>query len=591
MTASVEIQVLQDGEDKRYRFHPFSRHIFSSSTWQGTRDDLFWLWQWIRPYKNDLNRIGLAFFAALLFSLLLPRIIGRFVDSLQQGLSHTTFWLLGVYFLSWLMKLGADLGYKYLIAKFGLTITEQMRRDLFLSLHQREMRFFDQNSSGKILSRTVSDVTNTSQFFSVNLFTVIADICTIVGSLFMMTFIHPLISLAMLFIVLPLGLTILNVTYGQMIWTKMLRAILSRLSSHTAETMTNIGVFHTSTFAPKWLRRHSQLQYAYQLVTTKAIMVWGLFSSSHVALTGCGYGIVISLGVWLFQSGSLTLGDLISLLGFVYLIFGPLMEISDKLNHIFTALASTKRLRETGATSYHLPTPLSHHRDIPAKVHITFQDLCFAYEGQNSLFEDFQLHIKAGEKIALIGRTGSGKTSLTQLLTGLYRPQSGKILLNQTELHTIPHSERPYWIGHISQDMFWFTETLRENLRLYHTEITDHVLKEKCEQLGLSRLLAKFENGLDTVIQPTSLNLSQGEKQLLLLVRVLLFNPPLLILDEATSYLDPESEAEWMRVVQNLFKDRTVLMIAHRQETYALADRLIELHEGKIIHDDIRSRG
>jgi ABC-type multidrug transport system fused ATPase/permease subunit len=374
----------------------------------------------------------------------------------------------------------------------------------------------------------------------------------------------------------------LNVSQAQMRWGRAQRNILSRLSSHTGDTMNNLAVLHSQSYSSKWSRRHNRLQEQFSSIVLRNILTWGSFSSTHVLVMGLTYVMVMTLGIYQLQQGEMTLGKMIGSFTYVGLIFGPFFEISEKLSVMFNALGSVKRLKNI------LPTKLARHffmttdeLNVP-NGSVRFKELKFAYRSDVPLFQSFDLEIPEGEVTALVGRTGSGKTTLAHLLLGLYPLTSGEILWGDEDINSFSTARRSRWISHVSQDLFIFSDTLRENLRLWREEISDKQIMERLKLVGLETKVKAFPGGLDMLVKAETLPLSQGEKQLLLLCRALLQDPRLLVFDEATASLDQLTEEEWLSQVSKLFKNRTTLFIAHRLETLKLASRIVVLENGKI---------
>jgi ATP-binding cassette subfamily B protein len=389
-------------------------------------------------------------------------------------------------------------------------------------------------------------------------------------------------TLLVILTLIPMVIFMLNVSQAQMRWGRTIRNILSRLSSHTGDSMNNLAVLHSQPFALKWAQRHQRLQDQYSTLTMRNIITWGSFSSAHVLVMGITYAMVITLGVYQLKMGEITIGTLIATFTYVGLIFGPFLEISEKLNVMVTALGSVKRLRDL------LPEQLTTENisiadsgDIPHGP-IKFQDIKFSYRTDVSLFENFNLELPEGEVTALVGRTGSGKTTLAHLMLGLYPITHGKILWGDEDIQAFSPARRARWIGHVSQDLFIFTDTIRENLRLWREDITDEEISERLRLVGLYDKIMKLPGALNMIVKAETLPLSQGEKQLLLLCRALLQDPRLLVFDEATASLDQLTEEEWLGHVGKLFQGRTTLFIAHRMETLRLATFIVVLENGKI---------
>lgn len=573
---------LREQEDEKYRFSPFGLKFTESREWDGALSDTKWLWPWVKPHRLRLSFALVLFILTTLISVATPRLVAKIVDDvLVAKTASFAFWgvLLGSLML---LKIVADLSYKWMVTKIGQRITKQLRNDIFHQLGDFPLNFFDKNSSGRLISRCVNDVSNLSAFFTSNFFTVISDVVLIIGCVIIMLTLSVKSTLLVILTLIPMVIFMLNVSQAQMRWGRTIRNILSRLSSHTGDSMNNLAVLHSQPFALKWAQRHQRLQDLYSTLTMRNIITWGSFSSAHVLVMGITYAMVITLGVYQLKMGEITIGTLIATFTYVGLIFGPFLEISEKLNVMVTALGSVKRLRDL------LPEQITTKKDSAADSGqlphgpIRFQDIKFSYRSDVPLFENFNLELPEGEVTALVGRTGSGKTTLAHLMLGLYPIAQGKILWGDEDIQAFPPARRARWIGHVSQDLFIFTDTIRENLRLWREDITDEEISERLRLVGLYNKIMNLPGGLDMIVKAETLPLSQGEKQLLLLCRALLQDPRLLVFDEATASLDQLTEEEWLGHVGKLFQGRTTLFIAHRMETLRLATFIVVLENGKI---------
>lgn len=573
---------LKEAEDSRYKFRPFSLQFTKAEEWDGAMTDIRWLWPWVKPHTRKLFQVIALFACTTIIYLLTPRLVAKIVDDVLVSKSES-FSLWGPILASFMIiKIVCDLSYKWIMTKIGQKISAHLRFDIFYQLGRSPLSFFDKNASGRLISRCVNDVTNLSSFFTASFFTVVSDVVLIIGSSILLFTLSVKAGLVILMMLIPLSIFMMNVSQAQMRWGRSLRNSLSRLSSHTSDTMNNLAVMHSQPFTSKWSRRHRNIQELYSQLSIKNILTWGAFSSTHVLMMGLTYAMVISLGVYQLKNGEITIGKLIATFTYVSLIFGPFLEISEKLNVLVTALGSVKRLRSLLSNKIERDVEGSPDSGIPPQGAITFKDISFSYRSDVSLFENFNLELPEGEVTALVGRTGSGKTTLAHLMLNLYPLRGGGIFWGDENLSLFSPARRARWIGHVSQDLFMFTDTLRENLRLWREDITDAQIYERLERVGLADKINKLPGKLDLIVKAETLPLSQGEKQLLLLCRALLQDPRLLVFDEATANLDQLTEEEWMRQVAELFQGRTTLFIAHRMETLRLASFVVVLENGKI---------
>lgn len=573
---------LKDQEEQKFEFRPFSFQFARSSEWDGALTDTKWLWPWLKPHRKKIILSGILFAFSTIISVSTPRIVAFIVDNVLISKKESFRFFGGLLATVIVLKIISDLCYKWVITKTGQKITLELRRDVFHELGEFRLAFFDKNSSGRLISRCVNDISNLSQFFTANFFTIVSDFALIIGSVIFMFTLSPLAALVVLALLIPMGIFMLNVSQAQMRWGRNLRNILSRLSTHTGDTMNNLSILHSQPFAPKWINRHEKLQSEYSALTIRNILTWGTFSSAHVLVMGVAYALVITLGVYQLKHDKISLGHLIASFTYVGLVFGPFFEISEKLNGMVTALGSVKRLRHL------LPDKIIHHKvprpevTEPPQGPVLFQNISFSYREDVKLFENFSLELPEGEVTALVGRTGSGKTTLAHLMLGLYPLNDGVITWGNENIADFTPQRKARWISHVSQDLFVFTDTIRENLRLYRKEISDDAIYKRLRLVGLEEKIRNFPGGLDMTVKPETLPLSQGEKQLLLLCRALLQDPKLLVFDEATASLDQLTEEEWLGHVQKLFSGRTTLFIAHRMETLKLASNIVVLENGRI---------
>ncbi len=573
---------LKEQEDRKYHWRPFSFQFLKAEEWDGALADTKWLWPWIKPHRRILALALVLFAVATLIAVAVPRLVAKIVDDVLVAKTHSFLLWLGILAGLMLLKVLADLACKWLVTKIGQGIIRRLRSDVFFELGEFPLVFFDTNSSGRLISRCVNDISNLSSFFTASFFTVISDITLILGAVLFMFTLSWKAAVLVLLTLIPMAIFMLNVSQAQMRWGRVARNILSRLSAHTGDTMNNLAVLHSQPFAEKWARRHEKLQRQYSTVLVRNILTWGSFSSLHVLVMGTTYALVIALGVYQLKHGEITIGKLIASFTYVGLIYGPFFEISEKLNVLVTALGSVKRLRTI------VPTPVERsHAPLafdpePPKGPLRFENVTFSYRPDTELFRNFSLELPEGEVTALVGRTGSGKTSLAHLLLGLYPLKVGRITWGEEDLAAVSVDRRARWIGHVSQDLFVFTDTIRENLRLWRESVTDAEIWQRLALVGLEDKIRRLPGGLDYIIKPETLPLSQGEKQLLLLCRALLQDPRLLVFDEATASLDQLTEEEWLGHVAKLFQGRTTLFIAHRLETLRLATNIVILENGRV---------
>ncbi|OON11911.1 MAG: long-chain fatty acid--CoA ligase, partial [Synechococcus lacustris str. Tous] len=305
--------------------------------------------------------------------------------------------------------------------------------------------------------------------------------------------------------------------------------------------------------------------------------------------------LVLAVGGHLVTSGSVGLGVLTTFILFSQRLFDPLRQLAERFTQIQAGLTAIERIGELLDTPLEIKEAKSFiSSDQPKSGEVIFEDVCFAYRDDEPILENINIHIKPGEHIALVGPTGSGKTTVIRLLCRLYEQQQGRILLDGVDIRELPIPDLRQRLGVVLQDTFLFSGSVANNLTL-NSECSRHELEQLCKDLGLAPMLEKLPNGLDTSLRERGGNLSSGERQLLAIARVALRNPSVLVMDEATAFLDPSTEATLQNDLSKLLTNRTAIVIAHRLATVEASDRILVLKRGRVVeegsHIDLRAQG
>ena len=328
--------------------------------------------------------------------------------------------------------------------------------------------------------------------------------------------------------------------------------------------------------------------------------------------------LVLALGGWMVTSGAMGLGTLTTFILYSQRLFDPLRQMAERFTQIQGGLTAVERIGELleepfeivdhgaaigstfGSTGGSTVDPtvgrtlLQNASSSQARGEVIFEDVDFAYRKDEPILRDLSFRIAPGEHVALVGPTGSGKTTVIRLLCRLYEPQRGRILLDGQDIRSLPLQELRRQLGVVLQDTFLFSGTVADNLRL-DRPLDDQKLQEVCRDLGLDPLLGRLPEGLDTALRERGGNLSSGERQLLAVARVAIRNPTVLVMDEATAFMDPSTEATLQRDLDRLLNRRTAVVIAHRLATVEAADRILVLRRGSLIeqgtHLQLRASG
>ena len=312
--------------------------------------------------------------------------------------------------------------------------------------------------------------------------------------------------------------------------------------------------------------------------------------------------LVLAIGGTMVSAGSMGLGTLTTFILFSQRLFDPLRQVAERFTQIQGGLTAVERINELleepieieAISTPQQPRPAALPPRRTASGEVIFEGVSFAYRPDEPIVRDLSFRIAPGEHVAIVGPTGSGKSTVIRLLCRLYEPQQGRILLDGRDIRTIPTEELRRQLGVVLQDTFLFSGSVADNLRL-DSRIDDAALQRLCQDLGLGPLLQRLERGLDTELRERGANLSSGERQLLAVARVAIRNPSVLVMDEATAFLDPSTEATLQRDLDGLLQRRTAIVIAHRLATVEASDRILVLRQGRLVeeghHQELRRAG
>ncbi|WP_245629783.1 ABC transporter ATP-binding protein [Alicyclobacillus sendaiensis] len=529
-------------------------------------------------------------------SLFAPYLLGRAIDATIRGHDvHRLVALLAYLAGAYLAGLTAGFIQSLIAAHLSQDATRAMRRDLFARLLVLPMRFFDAKNVGELMSRSTNDLANVSNGLNQTLAQLMASAATLIGCMVIMfwqSWRMALVALAVVPVTAGAARAVARLTRRHF---QSLQRELGQVNGFIEEMITGvetIQLFHQEArILDAFHARNERLRRA----GVRAQAVSGSMGPTMNLMRNLSYALIALAGGLLALHGLVSVGTMVSFLNYAGQFSQPLNQIANQYNLLQSALAGAERVFEILDEPGEADPPGAVSAD-EVKGHLEFRDVSFAYPGGPRVLHHVNLQARPGEKIAIVGHTGSGKTTLMHLLARFYDPDEGVILLDGLDLRAVAKSAWRRKLGLVLQEAQLFSGTVRDNIRIGRPEATDDEVEQAAVQANADALIRRLPQGYDTQVGPGGAGLSQGESQLIAIARTLLANPSVLVLDEATSNVDTRTEMRVQEALARLMHGRTSIIIAHRLSTVRRADRIYVMAGGRIVeegtHEElIRRRG
>lgn len=464
----------------------------------------------------------------------------------------------------------------------GQTVMHQMRQQLFAHLLGLDLGFFSNSPSGKLVTRLTNDIQNMHEMFTSVIITLFNDFIKVIGILVLLFLMDWRLAL-ILSVMVPV--MVLNTTWFSKLARDAFRAIrthLARINSYLQESVSGLAVIQIFLRERETLQRFADLNREYFRKTLYQIKIFGFFMPTIELFNAVSIGCILWYGGGQIIKGHMSLGVLVAFLSYMRLFFQPVRELAQKYSIVQSAMASAERIFQLLDTKPALEG--RQYAAMPDRVRgvVEFKAVSFGYDPQMPILHDLSFAVGAGETLAIVGATGSGKTTIINLLERFYEPAAGRILLDGSDLAGLDPDWLRRQIGLVLQDVLIVPGSVRRNI-LLDAAMDDRRLEKILEDSQLSRFVRHLPQGLETRIGEGGLDLSAGQKQLLAFARVLARDPKVLVLDEATSSIDSETEMFIDQAIETTLAGRTGIVIAHRLSTIRRADNILVLDGGHIV--------
>ncbi len=465
----------------------------------------------------------------------------------------------------------------------GQRIMYDLRMQLYAHLQRLDLRFYDRNPVGRLMTRVTSDVDVLNELFTAGVVAVFGAIFTLAGIMIVMLGMDWRLALAS-FVVLPLIAVITqwfraNVRESY----RTVRAWIARINTFLQENITGMATVQLYRREQPNARRFDAINAAHRDANIDSIFYYAVFYPAIELVGALAASIIIWVGGLNVLDGTLTLGVLVAFLQYSARFYRPISDMSEKFNVLQSAMASSERIFTLLDTPVAIASP-SHPvtPDRPPQGHVVFDHVWFAYQHEDWVLRDVSFDVAPGQRLGLVGATGSGKTTIISLLLRFYDVQRGRILVDGVDIRQLDLATLRGMFGLVLQDVHLFSGTLSGNIRLGHDDLDDLTVRRAAEAVAAADFIEELPGGFDAPVAERGATLSTGQKQLLSFARALAFNRRVLILDEATSSVDTETETTIRQALAVLMQGRTTIAIAHRLSTIQDLDRILVLHKGVV---------
>ena len=552
-------------EEKGFKFGTFVRLVGQAS-----------------PYKKVFVLAGVLAVLLAPVGILRPYLINYMVDNQiidgnYEGLVFMTGILFIVLFLEAFMRYGFIFSTNYL----GQSIIRDLRESVFNHLLRLKLSYFDRTPIGQSTTRTINDIETINQTFSQGVITIIADVLSIFAVLGIMLYTSWELTLVVLTTMPILWIGTYYFKEGVKISYQRVRNQISKMNSFLQERISGMRVVQIFNAEKQEADKFKKINYDYTEANLKSIFYYALFFPFVEIVSAAALGLLVWYGAKGVLSQDITLGVLVAFPIYINMLFRPMRMLADRFNTLQMGLVAANRVFKV-IDNTEIISDAGHIEKEKVRGKIEFENVFFSYDDENLILKDINFKVNPGETLAIVGSTGSGKTTIINLINRFYDIQKGKICIDDEPIQKYKLKSLRSRLAIVLQDVFLFSGTLFDNISLKDPNISESEVLEASKLIGAHDFFIDLPNKYDFWITERGNNLSMGQRQLISFVRALIFKPNILILDEATSSIDTETEAIIQHAIEKLIEKRTSIIIAHRLSTIKHADKIIVLHQGEI---------
>lgn len=552
----------------------------------GKRKTLLRLFSYLLAYKKQILLVLLIMAFCVVVTLMNPLFIEWAIDNhIAKGDLNGLYKLILLAVILNLIMIGGIKLRMYLMAKVCNSILLTIRQELYTHIQTLDFHFFDSRPTGKILSRIIGDINSLKDVLGNFVTTLIPDFITVAAVVAIMFAKNPTLALASLCSLPLMAISLFVIqTMSHKRW-QIFRKKASNLNAFVHEDMSGIRIIQSFTAEEETAEAFGTLVAEHKQSFIKAVRINDSLGSAIDFCWGLGTAALYFTGIYILGAENVSIGTFIAFGTYIGMFWSPIMNLSNFYNQIITNLAAAERIFEIMDTEPEI-TDDSDVTEMPPIIgNVTFENVTFSYDDEVNVLNNVSFDIKPGETIALVGPTGAGKTTIVNLISRFYDVQQGSVLIDGHDVKKVSIESLRRQMGIMTQDNFLFSGTIRDNIRYGKLEATDEEIIQAAKAVRAHEFICKLEKGYDTELSERGGGLSIGQKQLLAFARTMISNPGILILDEATSSIDTNTELLVQEGIEALLKGRTSFVIAHRLSTIQKADRIFVIDDGGIVEE------
>ncbi len=541
------------------------------------------LLKYLRPYRGSAVLATIYILAASGLSVVQPYLTKIAIDRYIRQHNMAGLGSISAYYIALLVAVFVlSFGQTWVMNLMGQKIMFDLRVQIFGHLQKLDVSFFDKNPVGRLMTRVTTDVDALNELFTAGVISVFGDVCTLVGIVVTLFIMDYRLALAM-FSVIPL-LFLVTFVFKLKVRDsfRRVRTAIARINAFLQENITGTAVVQIFAQERKQFERFKRINREHLDANLQSIFYYAIFYPLLELVSAFAIALIIWYGGVQVFAGTLTIGSLVAFIQYSDRFFRPISDLSEKYTILQSAMASSERIFKLLDTPVAVKSPEQPQAAAVREGSVEFRNVSFWYNPDEWVLQDVSFKVNPGEKVALVGATGAGKSTIIGLLSRFYDVQKGMILVDGIDVRNFDVQGLRQSIGVVLQDVFLFSGSVVENIRLGNQCISEKVIQSAAQTVHAAGFIERLENRYEARVGERGSSLSVGQKQLLAFARALAYDPKILVLDEATSSIDTETELLIRDALEKLLAGRTSVIIAHRLSTVQNADRIIVLHKGRI---------